>query len=131
METFKSKWLEFREFPFKGKTKKTKRFLVYNKDQLVLLGVVKWYSPFRQYSFFPKDDTVYEKTCMTDISAFLTALMEERKALRKPPLVKCDSCGDPFTGERFPMVDENFNDKEGMIQCRKCYLIQYEDGKTN
>ena len=38
------------------------------------LGSVKWYSPWRRYCFFPVAETVYEKTCLTDIIHFIKQL---------------------------------------------------------
>src|SRR5688572_11111304 len=62
---FKAKWLDFNEVPFKGKTKK---FEVVNREQNFTIGEVKWYGAFRQYSFFPVPNTVYERQCLMDIA---------------------------------------------------------------
>jgi hypothetical protein len=69
---------------------KTKVWKVLAKESDVLLGVVKWYGPWRQYSFFPitgKEKqlcpycgshtepvkTIFEKTCLGDLGEFLVA----------------------------------------------------------
>ena len=49
----------------------------------IKLGQIKWYPNWRQYSFFPEPDTVFEKTCMTDIINFMNHLMQNRKEMRK------------------------------------------------
>lgn len=34
---------------------------------------------------------------------------------------KCDSCGESFIGETYPINDENNNPQRGLIQCSKCF----------
>ena len=34
------------------------------------LGLIKWYPPWSQYCFFPERDSVFNKTCLDDISDF-------------------------------------------------------------
>jgi hypothetical protein len=36
---------------------------------------------------------------------------------------KCDSCGQSFTGDHYPMVDENYKLQKGLMQCRECFEI--------
>lgn len=87
----KSKWIKFLDITTFKKNKgghivsypKTQTFLIINKESDFKLGVIKWYGPFRQYSFFPEPNTVFEKTCLKDITQFIIDLMEERK-LKKP-----------------------------------------------
>ncbi len=43
------------------------------------LGVVKWYSPWRQYCYFPSRSTVLNRGCMEDIGDFIGKQMLERK----------------------------------------------------
>lgn len=38
----------------------------------------------------------------------------------------CDSCGKPFKGISFPIINENFIVQKGLIQCEKCYKNQIE-----
>lgn len=47
------------------------------------IGEVKWFGPWRQYAFFPDHNTVYEKTCLSEIAQFCRELMDQRKARRK------------------------------------------------
>jgi hypothetical protein len=72
-----AKWIEFIELNFPER--KTKTFDVVNKDNGSYIGQIKWYGGFRQYSFFPQPDCIFEKTCLRDISEFMEKLMEERK----------------------------------------------------
>lgn len=61
--------------------RKTKVYAVINKDTNQVIGSIAWYGPFRQYSYFPCNNTVYERTCLRDITAFIEKLMAERKKL--------------------------------------------------
>ena len=71
-----SKWVEFVEINVEGK--KTKTFKVTTKDGY-RIAEIKWYSPWRQYCFFPEGNALFNIDCMRDISEFITQLMEERK----------------------------------------------------
>ena len=35
------------------------------------LAVIKWYSPWRQYCFFPTPETVFNIGCLEDINHFI------------------------------------------------------------
>ena len=70
------RWIRFDEGPSKSKTK---TWFVVNKESGEAIGEIKWYGAFRKYSFFPFIDTVYEQTCLTDISKFLAEQMANRK----------------------------------------------------
>lgn len=84
IEKKKPKWIEFHDITEPGTKKLTKTFLVYNKENFeVPIGEIKWYSPFRKYTFFPQPNTAYEATCTQDITDFLNELMEERKTQKQ------------------------------------------------
>lgn len=70
------KWITFEP---QISTGKTKIFHCQNKENGSFLGVVKWYSPFRKYSFFPEINIVFETQCLKDIASFLDKSMLERK----------------------------------------------------
>ena len=38
------------------------------------LGIVRWYSPWRQYCFLPTTPAVYSKGCLDDIGSFMAGL---------------------------------------------------------
>lgn len=60
---------------------KTSVFDVYSKHEDIL-GEVKWYAQWRQYCFFPEDDCVFSKGCMSDINNFMGQLMTLRKVTK-------------------------------------------------
>lgn len=77
-----SKWITFVKYAaLKGQ--KTDSYRITTKDDTTHLGWIKWYGPWRQYSFFPEADCVFEKTCLKDITDFIVELMEERKKAKK------------------------------------------------
>jgi len=43
------------------------------------LGAVGWYSPWRQYCFFPIYDTVFNATCLADIQDFIGQAKKHRE----------------------------------------------------
>ncbi len=57
---------------------KTKVYGVFTKEG-VILGKIKWYPQWRQYTFFPVTYTVYSQGCLKDIVEFIKKLMKERK----------------------------------------------------
>lgn len=112
-----SKYLEFKEIPFKGKTK---RFEVVSKTSYdecqhcagigsfehyhdetnfldyetcenckgegeiqITLGRIQWYPQWRQYTFNPENNTIWNKDCLEHITKFLQDLMIERKVNKK------------------------------------------------
>ncbi len=71
-----SEYIEFVEVADTGKTK------VFDVRGLrgATLGMVKWYGPWRQYTFFPAPTTVWNNDCLKAIITFVFGLMEERKS---------------------------------------------------
>lgn len=85
----KSKFVDFKLIETKPKTNV---YGVYTKEktvqsgvtpQPILLGVIKFYPNWRQYSFFPEYETVFEKTCMQDITNFMIALNKDLRESQK------------------------------------------------
>ena len=64
---------------------KTDVYEVVSKQSSEAIGEVKWHAPWRTYAYFPHADTVYEKTCLGDLTLFLQELMNERKKGRIIP----------------------------------------------
>jgi hypothetical protein len=62
---------------------KTKRWDVVNHETHCKIGGIGWFSRFRKYSFFPETKTVYEETCLRQISFFLETQMARYKAEKK------------------------------------------------
>ncbi len=76
-EKIETKWLTFELRPGKGKTC---RYDVMTKgDVPYKIGEVKWYGPFRKYSFFPEPKTVYDYSCMQVISKLIFDLEAQRR----------------------------------------------------
>jgi len=50
----------------------------------ILLGIVKWYPPWRQYCFFTVGNRIFSRGCQNDIIKFIDELMENHK----PKMVK-------------------------------------------
>ena len=69
----KGKYIDFVQIESKNKTKVEE---VRTKEGIVL-GIIKWHGSWRQYSFFPMPNTVFEKTCLADITEELKRLQEE------------------------------------------------------
>jgi hypothetical protein len=59
--------------------KKTKVISVININADDIIGIIKWYGPWRQYCFFPEFDTVWNITCLTDVNEVIGNLMLDRK----------------------------------------------------
>lgn len=78
-----AKWIEFElinppdNLSYKPKTQ---RWAVQKKaPDWTQLGIIKWYSGWRKYAFFPFDGSVYENDCLKDIANFIEIQMRARK----------------------------------------------------
>lgn len=58
---------------------KTSIFSVDNNNSGIRLGIIKWFSSWRQYCFFPTEETVFSQGCMKEIQDFIQNLKKERK----------------------------------------------------
>ena len=74
--TLKSEYME--AFPIEKKPQ-TWVYGVVSHRWGVKLGLVKWYAPWRQYCFFPHNNTVWAKNCLTEVNEFIEGLMNERR----------------------------------------------------
>ena len=72
-----SKWIRFVDLG-KIKGQSTNIYEVVTKDEGFVIAEIKWYAPFRKYSFFPSEMTVFETQCLSDIISFIKDLMEAR-----------------------------------------------------
>lgn len=75
-----SKWIKFEKTEDTGKTSV---HAVITKDGSKLLGWIKWWPNWRTYSFMPREYTVFETQCLSDIISFINKLMLERKVKRQ------------------------------------------------
>ena len=71
---FESKYLHVVELESKSKTKV---YAVHSKHHGDLLGIIKWYAPWRQYCFFPEPETVWSNSCLREIIDFVGKLIED------------------------------------------------------
>jgi hypothetical protein len=44
-----------------------------------LLGVVRWFGRWRQYTFWPSSETLYSAGCLSDIADFIGSLRDARR----------------------------------------------------
>jgi len=68
-----SKYLEFLLLEKKPKTKVIEvasKLHLYNNR----LGIIKWYSRWRQYAFFPETGTIFNTECLNDIQSYIRGL---------------------------------------------------------
>jgi hypothetical protein len=73
-------WIQFIEGPAKPKTK---TWLVVPKDSDSEIGTVAWFGRWRQYCFFPKASTVYERKCLREIASFCEERTKDFHRARK------------------------------------------------
>jgi len=66
-------------FDLAGDTGKTEIWNIISKSNEFMLGQIKWYGPWRQYCFFPSPHSVFNPTCMKDISNQVRHLMAKRR----------------------------------------------------
>jgi hypothetical protein len=53
--------------------RKTDVFTVRNGDEP--LGSIAWFSPWRRFVFFPVANTLFDASCLTEITSYITDLM--------------------------------------------------------
>lgn len=72
------KWITIREL-YPPKPQKTKVFAIHPKEGTQPIGLIKWYSAWRGYAFFPSPNTVFEPDCMGTISGWLKTLNQHHR----------------------------------------------------
>src|SRR5208282_248516 len=64
-----------------GTEHKTNRYAVVEKHNASSqLGVILWFARWRKYCFYPDPNTLYEETCMREISQFIVEETVARRA---------------------------------------------------
>jgi len=58
---------------------KTKVYQIYHNETEELLGEIKWSCNFRQYCFYPEQDTFWSNGCLQEIQNFINKLSSESK----------------------------------------------------
>jgi len=46
------------------------------------LGYIEWYSPWRQYCYFPEEEIIMANSCLQDIVGMIKELMDKRKEIK-------------------------------------------------
>ena len=80
VEGIKDKYIEF--YSVMLPNRKTPIVAVYNKISKEVIGEIRWYPPWRQFCFFPEDETVYHDGCLIKINeciAYLKKFQEVSK----------------------------------------------------
>ena len=78
-----NKYLIFEAHEHKGR--KTKIVHIVNKASGEEIGLIEWYSAWRQYCFSPERfdyDTVWNNSCLADVLEVLNQLMKERTIIK-------------------------------------------------
>jgi hypothetical protein len=70
------KYIHFEKVQHSGKTEKWECI---NNHSNCVLATIKWYAPWRQYSFFSEYGSVFNLDCLNDINHFITQLMDARR----------------------------------------------------
>ena len=65
------KMLGFEPIHRDSEKSKTKKFKVHKIGQDESLGEIRWYSHWRRYVFFPLPDTVFDSSCLKEITDFI------------------------------------------------------------
>jgi hypothetical protein len=73
-----SEYLDFEERP-PVEGRKTKVVVVRSAGSSAILGDIRWFGRWRQYTFQPERGTVFNQGCLATINAYMAALMEERR----------------------------------------------------
>lgn len=58
---------------------KTKKIYVISASSNVVLGEIKWFGRWRQYAFFPSEETIWNPECLDTVNEKIRTLMQERK----------------------------------------------------
>lgn len=72
------KWIYAHLLP-QAHHRKTPRYEVRTSDTHFVLGTLEWYSPWRKFSFFPTENTVFEDQCLATIQGWLRILNSAHK----------------------------------------------------
>jgi len=76
--------IEFLNITGSGKTEK---WSVINRKSTHMLGVIKWHSPWRRYTFQPTHASIYDWLCLRELADFCENATIRHKLMRAhPPL---------------------------------------------
>ena len=69
---------KYLQFIVKEHKPKTKVIAVVNKTHAEEIGVIRWYSAWRQYCFMPHPNTIWNKGCLNDVNEMIIELTPVR-----------------------------------------------------
>ncbi len=75
------------EFKLIEQKPKTNVYAVINKNFRNRIGIIKWHPAWRQYCFYPAEETIFSRGCMEDINKNIQELMEERKQQKEGEII--------------------------------------------
>lgn len=76
-----SQYLQFHdEGPVKPGAK-TRKYTVYGRVNKLILGYIKWFPKWRQYTYYPNPDTVYNPGCLDDLAEYCEYLTSAHKGV--------------------------------------------------
>lgn len=78
LRVHENKWMAYEEVE-PAKPRRTRIISVVNRRSRLSLGLLKWYGPWREYSFFPYPNTLFNNGCMRSISGALDTLNIQQK----------------------------------------------------
>ena len=74
---------KYLQFIVKEQKPKTKVVAVVNKTHQEEIGIISWFSRWRQYCFFPYRDTVWNTGCLNDINEMIAELTPVKQKPRQ------------------------------------------------
>lgn len=74
-------WVEFIQEPQVGRKTMTWKVVTTTArgDVPEHLGYIRWYSPWRQFCFYPAPRTIWNPACLDEVTAFIRTKMAERR----------------------------------------------------
>lgn len=72
-----SEYIYFEEIDNPGR--KTQMWKVMSTSQQAQLGIVRWWGPWRQYTFIPDPFSIWNVDCLREVVRFISAEMDKRK----------------------------------------------------
>jgi hypothetical protein len=75
--------MKYIEFNLVEQKPKTSVYAIRNVKSQTIIGWLKWHPSWRQYCFFPEQNTVFSYGCLNDIIEQVNLLKKTREANKK------------------------------------------------
>lgn len=59
----------------------TRLIEISSRQKGVSLGFIKWFGQWRQYTFFPKNETIFDKSCLREIADYCEFKTKQHREL--------------------------------------------------